>query len=161
MVSGASVCAVSVPGRSTTGIHGSARMKIKQRLSLGRLILAGVSVVLLGLVFWQALYHGPDEPKDLRYQAWKLGLYSMDLDKATSTMVGDIYPDRLVMGRTEAELAKRFGYVTGVENASEYVRYCYFNSPYYGKEALILRHSNWMVLMKNGRVLRLILVKGC
>jgi len=85
----------------------------------------------------------------------------MDLDKATSTMVGDIHPDRLVVGKTKEELVKKFGYVTTLDNASEYLKYCYFNSPYYGKQVLILRSSNWMVLMKNGRAADLILVKGC
>jgi hypothetical protein len=133
----------------------------KQKVRLGRLIVGTVLLVVVGLVCWQALYHSPGDRKDLRYQAWKLGIYQMDLDKATDTMVGDIYPDRLVIGKTEAEIAKRFGYVTALESASEYVRYCYFNSPYYGKHVLILRQSNWMVLMKDGRAVDLILVKGC
>jgi len=133
----------------------------KQKLRVGRIVVGTVLVLVLGLAFWQVLYHSPGDRKDLRYQAWKLGLYPMDLDEATSTMVGDIYPDRLVVGKTEEELIKKFGYVTTLENASEYVKYCYFNSPYNGKQVLILRKSDWMVLMKDGRATDLILVKGC
>jgi hypothetical protein len=133
----------------------------KQRFRVGKIIVATVLVLVLGLAFWQALYHGQGDRKDLRYQAWKLGLYPMDLDGATSTMVGDIYPDRLVVGKTEEELIRKFGYVTTLEDASEYVKYCYLNSPYYGEQVLILRKSNWMVLMKDGRATDLILVKGC
>ena len=126
-----------------------------------RPLIATVLLIVTGLALWQTLYHGPGDRKDLRYQAWKIGLLPMDLDKATSTMVGDIHPDRLVVGKTKEELVKKFGYVTTLDNASEYLKYCYFNSPYYGKQVLILRSSNWMVLMKNGRAADLILVKGC
>ena len=118
-------------------------------------------LIVTGLASWQALYHGPGDRKDLRYQMWKLGLYPMDLDQATSTMVGDIFPDRLVVGKTREELVRKFGYVTSLENSSDYIRYCYFNSPYFGTPVLILRRSNWMVLMKDGRAASLILVKGC
>jgi hypothetical protein len=107
------------------------------------------------------MYHGPGDRKDLRYQAWKLGLYPFDLDQATSTMVGDISPDRLVVGKTKEELIKKFGFVTPLDQASAYIKFCYFNSPYYGKQVLILRHSDWMVVMQGDRAVDLVLLKGC
>ncbi len=126
-----------------------------------QLSLAILSILILFPLAWELLYHGPDEPKDLRYKGWKLGVYPMNPDKALETMVGDTYPDKLVVGKTEAELKKKFGYVTPLERTSEYVKYCYNNSDRRGQDVLMLRNSNWMVVMKNGRAQELVLVKGC
>jgi hypothetical protein len=130
--------------------------------TIARKFFIGIVVCsIAGLGLWEAVYHNPGDRKDLRYQAWKLGIYPMDLDQATSTMVGDIFPDRLVVGKTREQLVKKFGYVTDYDQASDYVKYCYVNSPYFGKRVIILRRSNWMVVMNNGRATDLVLVKGC
>jgi hypothetical protein len=126
-----------------------------------RHLLTILSILALYLVVWELLYHGPAEPKDLRYMGWKLGIYPMDPGDALETMVGDTYPDKLVVGKTEAELRKKFGFVTPLERASEYVKYCYNNSDRRGQEVFMLRNSNWMVVIKNGRAQELVLVKGC
>ena len=76
-------------------------------------------------------------------------------------MVGDSHRNDLVIGKTKSGLVERFGYVTPVDEASAYVRYCYFNSPYYGQQVLVLRRSNWTVIMKNGKTANLVLAKGC
>lgn len=110
---------------------------------------------------WQLTYDSPGDRKDLRYQGWKLGLYPMNTDKALSTMTHDVFPDTLVVGKTKDELIRKFGYVSTLDQASTYVRYCYFNYPHNEEQVLILRSSNWMVLMKNGRATDLLLVKGC
>jgi hypothetical protein len=123
----------------------------------------GVSVVLifLGVALWEALFHGPNDTKDLRYQGWRLGIYPFSLDQATSTMILDVHRDDLVIGKTRGELVKRFGYVISLDQASDYIKYCYSNSDYRGKQVLFLRKSNWQVVMKNGRAEELVLVKGC
>jgi hypothetical protein len=121
--------------------------------------LVVIFVAFFGM--WWATYPGPDDPKGIMYIGWRFGLPSLNPDRALGTMVGDIHRENLVIGKTKDELIRRFGYVTTVDQASEYVRYCYFNSPYYGKDVLILRYSNWMVLMDNGRAVDLVLVKGC
>ena len=126
-----------------------------------RFFLLVVLLVIVGIALWQVTYSSPGDRKDLRYQAWKLGLYPFDLDQATSTMTGDISPDRLVVGKTKEELIRKFGYVTPLEQASEYIKFCYTNSPYYGKQVLILRHSDWMVVMEDNHAVNLVLVKGC
>jgi hypothetical protein len=131
------------------------------RITTRRISATAALVILAGLILWQIQYGHPGDRKDLRYQAWKLGLCPMDLDQAVSTMVGDIYPDKLVVGKTREELVKKFGYVSSLSQASEYVRYCYYNYPHDERQVLILRKSNWMVLMNNGRAEQLILVKGC
>lgn len=107
------------------------------------------------------MFHGPNDTKDLRYQGWRLGIFPFDLDQATSTMIADAHRDDLVIGKTKEELIRKFGYLTPLDQASQYIKYCYFNSPYYGKLVLILRNSEWMVIMKNDRAEELVLVEGC
>jgi len=126
-----------------------------------RVILVVVVLPFLALSVWELLFHGPCDTKDLRYQAWKHGLYPMGMDSAMETMLLDAHRDDLAVGKTEAELRARFGYVSSLANANEYVKYCYDNSPYRGRQALILRNSNGMVLMKDGRAEQLLFVKGC
>jgi len=137
-------------------------MKLAQRrIGIGRIVISSFLIGFAALAIWQALFHGAGDRKDLRYQGWKLGIYPMDLDQATSTMIGDVHPERLVVGKTKDQLIKKFGYATPIDQAPQYVKYCFFNSPYYGKQVFMLRHSNWMVLMKDGRAEQLLLVKGC
>lgn len=107
------------------------------------------------------MFHGPVEKKDLRYQAWKHGLYPFKVESALETMVADPDRNNLVVGRTAQQLREKFGYLRTIEQATPYEKYCYENSPYRAKAVLFLRNSNWMVLMENGRVADLILVKGC
>ena len=58
-------------------------------------------------------------------------------------------------------VTSKFGYVSSINQASPYAKYCYENSPYWGKPVLFLRNSNWMVLMENDRAKELIRVSGC
>ena len=86
----------------------------------------------------------------------------MDLGEALATMVGDVYPDHLVVGRTRDQLVNRFGYIMNLNQTSTYNRFCYDTSPNYrGKEVLFLRSSNWMVVMHGGKATDLVLLKGC
>jgi hypothetical protein len=137
----------------------TSRVVVCSGKALGVIILL-VVVVLGG---WWALYPGPDEPKGMLYIGWRLGLPTMDQDRALGTMVGDVHREGLVIGKSKDELRARFGYVTTLdEPSSEYVRFCYNNyDTYRGKDVLILRRSNWMVVMKDGRAEDLVLVKGC
>jgi len=118
-----------------------------------------LAIVVLGS--WWALYPGPDDPKGLMYIGWRLGLPTLDPDRVLGTMVGDVHRNGLVIGQTRNQLIKRFGYVTTLDEASTYVRYCYFNSPYYGQQVLVLRRSNWTIIMKDGKAADLVLAKGC
>jgi hypothetical protein len=122
-------------------------------------------LVSLGLIALTGAVLGPlSDPVDrvnFRYIAWKHGLYRMPLDEALDGMVEDPNRDSLVIGKTEAELDAKFGFITSVSEASSYVNYCYFNSEYHNTDAVILRRSNWMVLMHNGRAKQLLRVTGC
>lgn len=117
-------------------------------------------LILLAFAGWEGLYYGPYEHKDLRYQCWKHGLYPLRIDGALETMVVDPRRDTLVLGKTKEQLESKFGYVSSI-GANSYVNYCYNNSPYRGSSALIIRDSNWMVVMKDGRAINLVLAKGC
>jgi hypothetical protein len=75
---------------------------------------AGVLLCLVlgaGVVFfggWALTYPSPD-PKSIKYVFWKADLYRLNLDEATGTMVGDRHRDKLVVGKTKAQLRDKFG----------------------------------------------------
>ncbi len=135
------------------------RLMVRVSKILGAIILF-VIVIFAG---WWALYPGPDDPKGITYIGWRLGLPTVDQDRALETMVGDVHKETLVIGKTKNELISKFGYVTSLDDpSSRYVKFCYDNSDYYrGMQVLILRRSNWMVVMKDDRAVDLVLVKGC
>jgi hypothetical protein len=133
------------------------RLLVRVGKILGAIIL--LAIVILGC--WWALYPGPDDPKGFMYIGWRLGLPTIDQDRALGTMVGDVHRETLVIGKTKEELIRKFGYVTSLSEASEYIKYCYNNSDYRGKQVLFLRRSNWQVVMKDGRAESIVLVKGC
>jgi hypothetical protein len=125
-----------------------------------RWLVAATVIIVVGVAGWQFVIVGADDPRDLRYQAWKLGLYPLRIDAALSVMINDSHRDSLVVGKTREELERRFGSVSPVPG-NIYVKYCYENSPYRGTSALFIRNSNWMVLMKGGFANGLVLAKGC
>ena len=131
------------------------------RRTVLRSIFAGTILLLLAPVTWEAHYYGPYEHKDLRYQLWKLGLYPLRIDGALETMVVDPRRDTLVLGKTKAQLVSKFGYVSSIGDSNSYMKYCYDNSPYKLGSVLVIRNSNWMVVMKDGRAIDLVLAKGC
>lgn len=125
-----------------------------------RWLVAAAVIVVVGIAGWQLVVVGADDPRDLRYQAWKLGLYPLKLDAALNIMINDSHRDALVVGKTNEELDRRFGSVSPVPG-NTYVKYCYENSPHRGTSVLFIRNSNWMVLMKDRIADGLVLAKGC
>lgn len=122
------------------------------------LVVSLCVIVLLAVVF---LPRDPTEATSVRYWAWKHGLVQMDLDRALNEMVNDPGRDSIVVGKTEPELRAKFGFTLPVDQASSYVQYCYKNSPYTTSHVFMLRHSNWMVLMRDGKAAQLLRVSGC
>jgi hypothetical protein len=51
-------------------------------------------------------------PKNIKYVLWKHGLYGMDLDTASDTMIGDAGREMLVLGKTKVKLREKFGYLS-------------------------------------------------
>ena len=122
-----------------------------------------VAALLCGVVLVVILFNRPDpiEATSVRYWAWKHGLAKMDADRALTEMVNDPNRDSIVVGKTEPELVAKFGFTLPIEQASPYVQYCYKNSPYTTSRVFMLRHSNWMVLMRDGKAAQLLRVSGC
>jgi len=117
-----------------------------------------VTVFLLG---WVLMYPSQDDAKNIRYVLWRAGFPTMDLDRATGTMIGDIARERIVLGKTKEQLRGRFGYLTTLAETSPYRRGCYFSSGWVGKEVLFIRKSDWMVVFEGERATELVLIKGC
>ena len=144
-------------GLSTFQIGATAR-------PIDRLALLTVTVVLLVIGIWHFTYPGPADPKSISFQGWKRGIYPLNPDEALETMVGDhVDPQKypLVVGKTQEELVKKFGYVTTLDSTVSYNRFCYDHSYYRGLPVIFLRKSNWMVVMNNGKAAEIVSMKGC
>lgn len=107
------------------------------------------------------MYPSSSDPKSIQYVLWKAGLYKMDLDIATGTMLGDSGRNGLVVGKTQAELQTRFGYLLTASSASQYLRSYYEKSWWKDRKVLFIRDSPWMVVFDGDRATDLVLVKGC
>lgn len=106
-------------------------------------------------------YPSDSDPKNIKYVLWKAGLYKINLDIAVDTMVGDAARDKMVVGKTKTQLRNRFGYLLTPADASQYLRDCYGNSYWKGRNVLFIRNSPWMVVFDGDIATNLVLVKGC
>ena len=124
-------------------------------------LLGLVAALLSGVVLVVILFNRPDpkEATSVRYWAWKHGLAKMDADRALAEMVNDLNRDSIVVGKTEPELIAKFGFTIPIKQASSYVQYCYKNSQYTTSRVFMLRHSNWMVLMRGNKAAALLRVE--
>jgi hypothetical protein len=129
---------------------------MSRRTTLLLFVLGFVTVFLLG---WVLLYPSPD-PKNITYVLWRAGFHTMDPDAAAGIMVGDVHPERIVLGKTKEQLRSRFGYLTTVAEASLYLQGCYSSSGRRGKEVLFIRKSEWMIVFVDDRAIELVLCKG-
>jgi hypothetical protein len=128
------------------------------RIRVALIITAALFVFFRG---WALTYPSPSDPKSIQYTFWKHGLYKMNLDLATGTMIGDANRDKLVIGKTKAQLRDKFGYLLALADASEYLRGCYQSSGWKGADVLFIRQSPWMIVFDNERAKELVLIKGC
>jgi hypothetical protein len=128
---------------------------------LASLLLAPAVFLTAVLVGWGLLYPDRADPKNIKYVLWKAGLWSLDLPTATGTMVGDSDRERLVVGKTRAQLARRFGSLLKPEAASSYLGRCYRESSWNGRDVLFIANSEWMVVFDGDRATELVLIKGC
>jgi hypothetical protein len=123
--------------------------------------------VILALVFsiavvigWALTYPSETDPKNVKYVLWKSGLYGMNLDTATSTMIGDGSREKLVVGKTKFQLREKFGYLLKPGDVSPYLRGCYQDSVWKDRDALFIRKSAWMVIFDGDKATELVLIKG-
>lgn len=126
-----------------------------------RILIITFVLMFMFAAGWFLMYPSTGDPKNIEYVLWKAGLFRMNPDKAVETMVGDADRDKLVIGKTEAELRNRFGFLSVPVDASQYVRVCYQNSSWTGKRVLFIRSSAWMVVFDGDRASNLVLIKGC
>jgi hypothetical protein len=131
---------------------------MKKPLKLTLLVL--VLLFALFAVSWNAMYSDGD-PKNVKYLLWKEGIYKLDLDTATGTMIGDRHRDTLVVGKTKAQIEKRFGQLLTPEQASSYQRNCWQNSYWKNDKVLFISHGNWMIVFDGDKATDLLLIKGC
>lgn len=139
-----------------------------RRIAFGLFFVAVGVVLSFGpLVVWLGIYPDNGDPRNIYYVLWKHGLNSnMDLDNALFAMSRDVRRERQVQGLTKDQLKARFGYVRTLAEVTPYYRACYSTpagraeSGGQSEDAVFLRDSPWMVVMKNGRAVDLILCKG-
>ena len=129
-----------------------------QRMRILMIVPALVFVFVGG---WILTYPDTSDPKNAEYVLWKVGLYKMNLDMATDTMIGDAHRDKLVVGKTEVQLRNKFGYLLTPNEASPYLRGCYQDSFWKDRTVLFIRKSPWMVVFNGDRAVDLVLIKGC
>lgn len=122
--------------------------------ALGFLALIAVVVGL-----WQATYPDRYDRKSIHYVLWKHHLASMDLDRATSIILNDPDRDAMILGQTQQELARRFGYLKSPAEVRPYLRdYCWAARP--GANVMFLHNEDLMIVFTNGRASEAVTCKG-
>ena len=82
-----------------------------------------ILIIILALAFvfvagWVLTYPSSNDPKNIKYVLWKANLYKVNLDVATAAMVGDPNRDKLVVGKTKAQIRDKFGSLLSPADAS-------------------------------------------
>lgn len=126
-----------------------------------RIVAVILALILIFCGGWVLVYPSASDPKNIGYVLWKAGLYKLNLDVTTGTMIGDAGRDKLVIGKTEGELQAKFEYLVPANDASPYLRSCYQSSPWKDRKALFIRRSPWLVLFDGDKATQLVLIKGC
>jgi hypothetical protein len=125
-----------------------------------------ILIILVALLFacvggWALMYPSSSDPKNIKYVLWKAGLYRVNLEVATTAMIGDPGRDKLVVGKTKAQLRDRFGPLVSAAEASPYLRGCYQNSSWKDRDVLFIGQGPWMVVFDGDKATNLVLIKGC
>lgn len=128
---------------------------------LGRMVILALTLLIVAIIGWALAYPLESGPKNIKYVLWKNGLYGMNLDAAVGTMIGDGSSEKLVVGKTKAELREKFGYLSAPADVSPYLRGCYEGSAWQDKDVLFIRKSPWMVTFNGDKATNLVLIKGC
>jgi hypothetical protein len=129
--------------------------------SLARTVASALMFLIAVVIGWAAIYPSDSDPKNIKYVLWKNGLYGMNLDTATGTMIGDGNREKLVLGKTRAQLREKFGYLSKPADVSQYLRGCYQTSAWKDGDALFIRNGPWMVVFHGDKATELVLIKGC
>jgi hypothetical protein len=95
--------------------------------SLAITVALALTFFLAVVIGWASTYPSDSDPKNIKYVLWKNGLYGMNLDTATGTMIGDASREKLVIGKTKVQLREKFGYLSTPADISQYLRGCYID----------------------------------
>ena len=125
-----------------------------------RIGAALLAVVALYFGAWW-LHYPSNDAKSIRYQLWRADIMPMDLDTAMSAFYGDTYRDGLVVGKTEAQVRQRFGYLLTPHQAGPMLEACRAAAPWLKGKALFLRNSWLMAVFNHGVATDLVLMKPC
>jgi hypothetical protein len=128
---------------------------------LAKTVALALTFLIAIIIGWDLTYPTESDPKNIKYVLWKNGLYRMNIDTATGTMIGDASRERLVVGKTRAQLRERFGYLSTLADVSPYLRNCYQGSAWKDRDALFIRKGPWMVVFEGDKATELVLIKGC
>jgi hypothetical protein len=129
-----------------------------RRLTQTVIFIFSLSCVCIG--GWVLLYPESNDPKNIKYILWKADLCQIDLDVAAGTMIGDSGAEKLVVGKTKAQLQNRFGSLLSPAEVSPYLRDYYQNSLWKDRDVLFIRQSPWMVVFDGEKATNLLLIKG-
>jgi hypothetical protein len=126
-----------------------------------RIVIFLLALLVVCIGGWVLMYPSSSDPKNMKYVLWKAGLYRVNLDVATTAMVGDPSRDKLVVGKTKTQLRDRFGSLLSPAEASPYLRGCYQNSSWKDRKVLFIGQSSWMIVFDGDKATNLVLIKGC
>jgi hypothetical protein len=126
-----------------------------------RIVIFLFALLVVCIGGWALMYPSSGDPKNIKYVFWKAGLYRVNLDVATTAMVGDPSRDKLVVGKTKTQLRDRFGLLLSPAEASPYLRGCYQNSSWKDRDVLFIGQSSWMIILDGDKATNLVLIKGC
>lgn len=126
-----------------------------------RTVISLFALLLVCIGGWVLMYPSSSDPKNIKYVLWKDGIYRLNPEIATATMIGDPGRDKLVVGKTKAQLKDKFGSLVSVADVSPYLRSCYQKSSWKDRDVLFIGQSPWMVVFDGGEATDLVLVKGC
>ena len=123
-----------------------------------------VLVLVLMFVFfvgWAFMYPFPDQ-RNIKYVFWKAGLYRLNLAQAEGEMISDPHRDNIVIGKTKAQLERRFGRLIPLADATEYAKFCCQHGSEC-KNATFVDDGPalWMIVFRGDKATALFLMKGC
>jgi|SRR5215469_3163051 len=131
------------------------------KFSSARVIAIFCLLVFAFVGAWILLYPSPDR-RNIKYVFWKAGFYKLSLNEAEGEMILDPHRDQLVLGKTKAELERRFGHLLPLSKAPEYAKFCcHDDSECEGALFIADGPAPWMVVFRGDRAVELVLFKGC
>jgi hypothetical protein len=118
---------------------------------LAKTVALALAFFIAVVIGWAVSYPSDADPRSIKYVLWKHGLYEMNLDAATDTMIGDGNREKLVVGKTKVQLREKFGYLSTPADLSQYLRGCYQTAAWRDRDALFIRNSPWMVVFDGAK----------